>query len=153
MAQLQGVIKSMPDYAQHHRAGVCWPREGREFVIGDAEMFKIVGEDARKLREELARQFSDDPARPSVPQIDMPVVYHVADPTEQNPKRVVMKRGRIIDIPGKPVVMDDVAYEYVKQAFGFHLSCEPLGMTDVMALAQENVRLKSQLEKFQQAKK
>jgi hypothetical protein len=154
---LTGIIKSMPGYAQHHRAGVCWPKEGREFIVGDEKTLQVAGVEAKKLYDErcVADTIGEGVANP-----DMPVVYHVATPTATNPKLAVVKRGRIIDVPTRPVVMDQDAYEYLKEAFGVYLHCEPIGGGDALGQAQritqlehENEQLREELAQYKGASK
>jgi hypothetical protein len=149
---LQGIIKSMPEYATHIRAGVIFPREGREFIV-DPEAMEELAKHARQLRDEADRAGAVGFQNP-----DRPVVFHVADPNQFNKNRTIERRGRLIDLPGKPLVLDEHAYEYMKQAFGTQLHCEPLGgavdpmaaHAQVAALEDENARLRAQLDEASQ---
>lgn len=145
---LQGIIRSMPEYVSHIRAGVIFPREGREFVVDPTAMAELA-KHAKQLQLEAERAGAVGFQNP-----DRPVVFHVADPNEFNKNRSVEKRGRLIDLPGKPLVLDELAYEYLKQAFGTNLHCEPLGgaqdpmavHSQLAALEDENARLRAQLD-------
>lgn len=138
---LQGCIKSMPEYPSHIRAGVVFPREGREFIVGDDKLIEEAAKEARKLADEAAKKGVMDFASS-----DKPVVYHVVEEDEFTRRpRSVEKRGRLVDLPGKPLVLDELAYEYLRQGFGVHLSCEPLGgAPDPMAAHQERARLEAE---------
>lgn len=144
---LKGVIKPMPQYSTHIRAGVCFPSEGREFVV-DPSLFDEAAKEARALVDEAHRAGAVGFESP-----DKPVVFHVADPSPFNRNHMTEKRGRLIDLPGKPLILDENAYEYLRQAFGMHLSCEPVGgVPDPMvaqaraaALEAENARLKQRI--------
>lgn len=149
---LRGIIKSNPEYPVHYRAEVAFPRDGREFlVVDDDTMFEAGKADAQKLFEEQRMQLPDV----AIPHPLRPVIYHVAEPSEFNSKRVVQRNGRLLDLPGRPLVLDQAAYEYIKQAFGTQLSCEPIGgAPDALAMMQrmqqveaENARLRAELGK------
>lgn len=149
--QLRGVIRPMPEYLTHHRAGVMFPKEGREFVLGDAAMFEEAAKDARKYLDEAAKSGA------SIDSPDKPVIFEIVEEngfTKQPQK--VQKRGRLIDLPGKPLLLDAFAYEYMRQAFGTMLVCEPLGgdpMATVSRLTMENEKMRARLAEFEKSAK
>jgi len=143
MAPLQGVIRSMPEYPVHIRAGVHFPRSGREFVVvTDAKAFEEPAKEARKLYEDAVR--TGAPAESG----DKPVVFHVVEADDFTKReRKVEKRGRLIDIPGKPLVLDADAYAYLLQASGTLLVFEPIG-GDPMQTAARAAALETENEKL-----
>lgn len=126
---IRGIIRSMPDYVVHYRAGLSFPREGREFVVDDDKIKTSSVETAR------GRYWVDDPKFPGVKE-----------------KRIE-KMVKAIDIEGQPLVLSTDGYEYMRQVFGTSLVCEPVGGVDAMDLAAENERLRARIAELEAASK
>lgn len=98
---IRGILKPMPEYGVHYRAGVKFTQHGREFVVDDAAVEKAFS-DAVKVDEAKLDEEKRGP--------------HKA--------RLTLLKGGIIDEPDKPLVLSSKGYGYMKEGFGRQLVCE-----------------------------
>jgi hypothetical protein len=116
VAALRGILKPMPDYGAHLRAGVEITKSGREYVVDD-DAIKLISEKLKELGEDINRRLASPELQENEAE-RMRAKRHYDE-------AVSKLRSGVIDEPGKPLVLTSKGFEYMRQAFGVQLVNEP----------------------------
>lgn len=116
IAALRGILKPMPDYGAHLRAGVEITKAGREYVV-DEDAASTIAEKLKELGEQIHKRL----AAPDMQDNDAERM-RVKRTYDESVSKL---RSGVIDEAGKPLVLTPKGFEYMRAAFGVQLVNEP----------------------------
>jgi hypothetical protein len=116
VAALRGILKPMPSYGAHLRAGVEITKAGREYVV-DEDAGEVIVEKLKAIGKEANTRL----AAPELRDNDTERLKIKRSYEEATAKL----RAGVIDEPGKPLVLTPKGFEYMRAAFGVQLVNEP----------------------------
>lgn len=115
-AALRGILKPMPDYGAHLRAGIEFTKAGREYVV-DEDAQELIVDKLKAVSEEAHRKLS-------APEL-LDNEHERARVRRHYEEAIAKLRAGVIEEPGKPLVLTPKGYEYMRAAFGTQLVNEP----------------------------
>lgn len=111
--QIQGVLRPMPEYGVHYRAGVMFDKRGREFIVDDAAVAKAKSDTAAQIQA-LEKKITTN-----------------ADDEQQRNERIELLKGElhrlttgVLEELDKPLRFSTKLYEYMREGFGRQLVCD-----------------------------
>lgn len=107
----KGILRPMPEYHSHLRAGVEFTKHGREYVVDEEEAPKRIAETLKALSDELGKELAEAGADNDR--------AHLAR-RKFEPQISKLKCG-VIEEAGKPLVFTDAGFNHMRAAFGVQL--------------------------------